>query len=98
MDPDMHTVLSDTNNLKLMELHFRKLREQSKTVDQMKTAGEILGSVPETSLVWDPIMKERGGFWVKIWCRSRAPIGAKARGITSPHAEELTVRRSTKQE
>ena len=28
--------------------------------------------------------------FLKIWCRSRAQIGAKARGITSPHAEELT--------
>ena len=28
--------------------------------------------------------------FLKIWCRSRARIGAKARGITSPHAEELT--------
>ena len=41
MDPDVHTLLLDTNNLKLMELHFQKLREQSKKYDQMKTAGEI---------------------------------------------------------
>ena len=53
----------DTNNLKLMELHFQKLRELSKKGDQMKTAGEIIGSEPETSLDWDPILKERGGFW-----------------------------------
>ena len=63
MDPDMHTMLSDTNNLQLMELYFQKLREQSKKDDQLKTAGEIIGSVPETSLDWDPILKERGGFW-----------------------------------
>ena len=63
MDPDMHTVLFDTNNLKLMELYFQKFREQSKKDDQMKTAGEIIGSIPETLLDWNPILKERGGFW-----------------------------------
>ena len=63
MDPDVHAMLPDTNNLQLMELHFQKLREQSEKDDQMKTAGEIIGSVPETSLDWDPILKERGGFW-----------------------------------
>ena len=63
MDPDMHTVLSDMSNLKLMEMHFQKLRGHSKKDDQMKTAGEIIGSIPQTSLDWDPILKERGGFW-----------------------------------
>ena len=28
--------------------------------------------------------------FLKIWCRSRARIGAKARGITSLHAEDPT--------
>ena len=39
MGLDMYTILSDTNNLKLMELLFQKVREQSKKDDQMKTAG-----------------------------------------------------------
>ena len=30
MDLDMHTMWLDINNLNLMELHFQKLREQSK--------------------------------------------------------------------
>ena len=46
----------------LMETILKALREQSNE-DQMRTAGEIIGSVPETSLDWDPILKERGGFW-----------------------------------
>ena len=29
----------------------------------MKTVGEIIGSVPETSLDWESILKERGGSW-----------------------------------
>ena len=29
----------------------------------MKSDGEIIGSVPETSLAWDPILTEGGGFW-----------------------------------
>ena len=52
MNLDMHTVLLDTNNRKLMDLRLQKLRGQSEKNDQMKTAGEITGSVPETSLDW----------------------------------------------
>ena len=73
MDPDMHTMLLDTKLLKttllnmytpiLMETILKALREQSKKDDQMSTAGEIIGSVPETSLDLDPILEERGGFW-----------------------------------
>ena len=72
MDPDMRNVLY-TKLLKAMLLHMynprlmktilKKFRERSEKTDQMKTAGEIIGSVPETSLEWEPIVKERGGFW-----------------------------------
>ena len=72
MDPDMHTVLLDTKLLKatllnmynptLMETILKKLREQSAMDDQMKSAGEIVGSVPETSLDWDPILTEQRRF------------------------------------
>ena len=47
----------------LMETILKKFREQSKEDDQMKSAGEIAGLVPETSLEWEPILKGRGGFW-----------------------------------
>ena len=60
MDPDMHTMLLDTKLLKatlllnmynpiLVETILKALREQSKEDDQMKSAGEIIGSVPEAS-------------------------------------------------
>ena len=86
MDPDMHTMLLDTKLLTatllnmcrpvLFETILKALREQSEGDDQRKTAGEIIASVPETSLDWHPILKERGGFWgmtamdifLKIWC------------------------------
>ena len=58
MNSDMHTMLLDTNNRKLMELRLQKLRGQSEKDDQMKIAGEITGSVPETSLDWESILKE----------------------------------------
>ena len=51
------------NDLKLMETHLQKLCEQFKDDDQRKTAGEIAGLVPETLLEWEPILKEREGFW-----------------------------------
>ena len=52
----------------------------------------IIGSVPQTLLEWKPTLNERGGFWkwqsrkypLMIWCWSRAWIGARARGRTSP--------------
>ena len=47
----------------LMETILKVLREQFKDGDQRKTAGDIAGVVPETSLEWEPILKERGGFW-----------------------------------
>ena len=69
----MHTVLLDTKLLKatllymynpiLMETILKALREQIKEDDQMNTAGEIAGSIPETSFDWDPILKVREGFW-----------------------------------
>ena len=46
-----------------METILKVLREQFEDDDQMKTAGEIAGSVPETSLEWERILKERGRFW-----------------------------------
>ena len=59
----------------LMETILKVLREHFKDDDQRKTAEEIAGLVPETSLEWEPISKERGGFWggqmdscQKIWC------------------------------
>ena len=85
MNPDVHTMLLDTkllnatllnmNNPILMETILKKLREQSEKNDQMKAAGEITGSAPETLLDWDPILKERRGFCeshlgkypLKIW-------------------------------
>ena len=73
MEPDTHTLLFDTKLLKatllnvrnpiLRETILKALREQSKKDVQIKTGGEIIGSVPETSLDWESILKERGGFW-----------------------------------
>ena len=74
MNPDMHTLLVDTKllNATLLNMYnpistetiLKKLREQSTMDDQMQTAGKIRGSVPETSLDWEPIfLKERGRFW-----------------------------------
>ena len=63
MNPDMRTMLLDMHSRKLRELRLQKLREQSKEDDQMKSAGEHTASVPETSLDWESILKERGGFW-----------------------------------
>ena len=57
------TTLLNMNDLKLIETHLQKLREQFTDDDQRRTAGEIAGLVPETSLEWEPILKERGGFW-----------------------------------
>ena len=45
---DMHTTLLDIDNLKLLETILKVLREQFEDDDQMKTAGEIAGLVPET--------------------------------------------------
>ena len=73
INPDMHTMLLDTKRLNatllnmynpiLMETFLEKLREQFLNDDQMKAAGEIMGSAPEILLDWNPILKERGGFW-----------------------------------
>ena len=41
-----------------MELRLQKLREQSEEDDQMKSAKETTGSVPETLLDWELILKE----------------------------------------
>ena len=49
-----------------MELHFQKLREQSEKDDQMKTAGEIAGSVPETSLEREPIRERARRILVNV--------------------------------
>ena len=42
----------------LMETILKVLREQIKDDDQRKTAGEIEGLVPETSLGMETILKE----------------------------------------
>ena len=57
MNPDIHTALLDINNLKLMETILKVLREQFKYDDQMKTAGEIVGLIPETTLECEPIVE-----------------------------------------
>ena len=63
-NPDLHATLSDINNLKLMETILKVLRKQFKDDDQMKTAGEIAGPVPEIPKPrMSGILKERGGFW-----------------------------------
>ena len=69
MNPDMSTMLLDAKllnatlldlyNPRLMKTILKKFRERS----TMKAAGEIADSVPETSLDWESILKERGGFW-----------------------------------
>ena len=46
-----------------METILKVLCEQLKDDDQRRTAREIAGFVPETSLEWEPFLKERGGFW-----------------------------------
>ena len=71
------TTLLNTCNPILMETILKVLREQFKDDDQRKTAEEIAGLVLETSLEWEPILKERGGrilarsamdICLKIWC------------------------------
>ena len=69
MNSDMLTMLLDTKLLNAtlfimhnpisMEAILKALREQSKEDDQMKSAGEITGSVPEPLLDWESILKER---------------------------------------
>ena len=56
------TTLLNMCNPLLMETILKVLREQFKEDDQMNTAGEIAGSIPETSLECEQILKERGGF------------------------------------
>ena len=57
------TTLLHVCNPILMETILKVLREQFKDDDQRKATGEIAGIVPETSLEWEPILIERGGFW-----------------------------------
>ena len=64
MNPKMHAMLFDTKclNASLFNMYnpiLKALREQSKEDDQMKSAGETSGSVPETLLDWESILKER---------------------------------------
>ena len=73
MNPDMHTLLFDTEllnatllnmyNPMLIETFREKLREECLNDGQMEAAGEIIGLAPETLLGWNPILKKRGGFW-----------------------------------
>ena len=46
-----------------METILKVLRERYKEDDQMNTAGEIAGSIPETSLEYEQILKEGGILW-----------------------------------
>ena len=64
-------------NPRLMETILKALREQIKEGDQMNTAGEIAGSIPETSLECEQILL-------------RARTRVKAHGITSLTVEENT--------
>ena len=57
------TTLMNTCNPILKETILKVRREQFKEDDQRKTAGEIAGSVPQTSLALETILKERRGFW-----------------------------------
>ena len=57
------TTLLNTCNPMLMETILKVLREQFEDDEQRKTAGEIAGLIPETSLEWKTFLKERGGFW-----------------------------------
>ena len=72
MNLDMSTMLLDTKplNATLLNMYnprsvetIQKLRELSKEDDQMKSAAAITGSVRETLLDREAILKERGGFW-----------------------------------
>ena len=73
MNPELHTTLLNMYNPILMETIRKALREED---DQMNTAGEIAGSIPETSLECEQNLKGRGGFgwmstmdiYLKIWC------------------------------
>ena len=56
MNPDVHTTLLDMDNLKLMETILKMLGEQSLEDDQINTAGEIAGSIPETSLECEQVL------------------------------------------
>ena len=47
MNPEMHTTLLNMNYLKLRETILKALRGQSKEDDQMDTAEETTGLVPE---------------------------------------------------
>ena len=47
----------------LMATILKALREQLEEDDQMNTAGEIAGSIPEPSRECEPVLKERRGFW-----------------------------------
>ena len=51
------TALLNMNNLKLMETILKVLREHLKEDDQMNTARETAGSLPETSLECEQILK-----------------------------------------
>ena len=62
MNLEMHTTLLDMNSLNLMETILKALRGQCKEDDQVDTAGEIAGLIPETSLEFEQLLKERGGF------------------------------------
>ena len=61
MNPEMHTTLLNMNNLKVMETILKALRGQFKEEDQMDTAEEIPGLVPEIPLECEQILKG-GGF------------------------------------
>ena len=70
------TTLLNVCNPIMMETILKVLREQYKNDDQRKTAGEIAGSEPETSLEWEPYLERTRrilgrstmDICLKIWC------------------------------
>ena len=63
MSSDMHTAWWNVKIRKLMEMILMVFREQYEEDDQMNTVRKPVISIPETLREWEPIKKERGGFW-----------------------------------
>ena len=58
MSPEMHTTLLNMNNPKSMETILKALSGQFYGDDQMDTAEEIAGLVPEIPLECEQFLKE----------------------------------------
>ena len=63
MSLDMHTSWLNAKIRKLMEMILVVFREQSEEDDQMNTVRKPVFLIPETLREWEPILKERRGFW-----------------------------------